>query len=264
MLLRDLLKSLDAYVITTYDEGNRFIQTEENVSKVFKYVSPFLAYDVSDEKTSMEYATSFQQGAYELKSKIKELGTNSVKHKSLTNFGTRKLTPNNIDKYARTESLFRTHKDILELIADSNTPAVILEDDVWLREELYEKDIVVPEFYDVLVIGGNVTPMSDIKAFADGVYPSFKHIRPHKNNGHGAYATVYTPKGAKETLKALNTLHTHLDYARKPALCEWTESYKLVPDLLTVRGHSIRDKNIKEENRPITREEAIDYLNKKV
>lgn len=255
MLLKDLLSSLDALVITTKIDETRYKRTYDQVSKVFASVTPVYSYDVSDEDIALEFAQAFKDGSSKLQDQIDLFGTKSLKAKSLMDFASRKLTKNNILRYSRTESLFRTHKDILKEISEGNKTIVVLEDDVCIRPELYYEDIYVPDYYDVLVIGGNVTPSSDTKAFADKIKPEFRLIQPHKNNGHGAYATVYTPNGAKKCYEALENFHTHLDYARKPALCEWTESYKLVPDLMTVRGHSIRDINIRTENRPVTRSE---------
>ena len=200
------------------------------------------------------------KGSMELEQAIKDLKTWSLKHKSLVNFGTKKLTPKNVTKYARTESLFLTHLDILRKSVSENKTVVILEDDAHLRREVLNYDIELPDEFDILVLGGQTNHKTDNNQFANMNVPFWGKVTNTTYNGHGAYATVYTPYGAMKTVEALEKLHTHLDYARKPALCEWTHTEKLVPDLFTVRGTSVRDIGIKEDCRALTIEEARNQL----
>lgn len=260
MYLKEYLKTLDCFVITTNFNKSRYDRTENDSKELFKSMTPYYAHDVSSADVELEYANMFSKGSRELEQAIKDLKTGSLKHKSLVDFGTKKLTPKNITKYARTESLFLTHLDILRKSVSENKPIVILEDDAHLRREVLNYDIKLPDEFDILVLGGQTNHKTDNNQFANMITPSWGKVTNTTYNGHGAYATVYTPYGASKTIEALEKLHTHLDYARKPALCEWTNTEKIVPDLFTVRGLSVRDLGIKEDCRAITQEEARKQL----
>lgn len=260
MRLKEYLKTLDCFVITTNFNKSRYDRTKSDSEELFKSISPYYAHDVSDPVVELEYANMFREGSKKLEQSIKDLKTGSLKHKSLVDFGTKSLTSKNVTKYARTESLFLTHLDILRKSIVENKTIVILEDDAHLRREVIEYDIELPEEFDILILGGQTNHKTDNKQFADMIVPVWGRVTNTMYNGHGAYATVYTPYGAMKTIEALEKLHTHLDYARKPALCEWTNTKKIVPDLFTVRGTSVRDLGIKEDCRAITREEARKQL----
>ena len=260
MHLKEYLKTLDCFVITTNFNKSRYERTENDSKELFNSISPYYAHDVSEPEIELEYANLFREGSMRLEQSIKDLKTGSLKHKSLVDFGTKKLTTKNITKYARTESLFLTHLDLLKKSVAENKTIVILEDDAHLRREVLEYYIELPDEFDILVLGGQTNHKTDNKQFADMVAPFWGRVTNTMYNGHGAYATVYTPYGAMKTIEALEKLHTHLDYARKPTLCEWTNTKKIVPDLFTVRGTSVRDLGIKEDCRAITREEALEQL----
>ena len=260
MHLKEYLKTLDCFVITTNFNKSRYERTENDSKELFNSISPYYAHDVSEPEIELEYANLFREGSMRLEQSIKDLKTGSLKHKSLVDFGTKKLTTKNITKYARTESLFLTHLDLLRKSVDENKTIVILEDDAHLRREVLEYYIELPDEFDILVLGGHTNHKTDNKQFADMLAPFWVRVTNTMYNGHGAYATVYTPYGAMKTIEALEKLHTHLDYARKPALCEWTNTKKIVPDLFTVRGTSVRDLGIKEDCRALTREEALEQL----
>ena len=260
MHLKEYLKTLDCFVITTNFNKYRYERTENDSKDLFKSISPYYAHDVSEHDIELEYATMFREGSMRLEQAIKDLKTGSLKHKSLVDFGTKNLTPKNITKYARTESLFLTHLDLLRKSVAENKTIVILEDDAHVRRELLEYSIELPYEFDILVLGGQTNHKTDNKQFAEMVTPFWGRVTNTMYNGHGAYATVYTPYGAMKTIEALESLHTHLDYARKPALCEWTNTKKIVPDLFTVRGTSVRDLGIKEDCRALTVKEAREQL----
>lgn len=260
MHLKEYLKYLDCLVITTNFNKSRYDRTKNDSKELFKSMSPYYAHDVSSPTIELEYANMFREGSMKLEQAIKDLKTGSLKHKSLFDFGTKKLTAKNVTKYARTESLFLTHLDILRKSVAEKKTVVVLEDDAHLRREVLEYDIEIPDEFDILILGGQTNHKTDNNQFADMVAPFWGKVTNTTYNGHGAYATVYTPYGAMKTIEALERLHTHLDYARKPALCEWTNTKKIVPDLFTVRGTSVRDIGIKEDFRAITREEAISGL----
>ena len=260
MHLKEYLKTLDCFVITTNFNKARYERTENDSKELFKSISPYYAHDVSEHTTGLEYANMFREGSMKLEQAIKDLKTGSLKHKSLVDFGTKKLTPKNITKYARTESLFLTHLDILKKSIAENKTIVILEDDAHVRIEVLYYDIEIPDEFDILILGGQTNHKTDNKQFAEMIVPIWGRVTNTMYNGHGAYATVYTPYGAMKTIEALEKLHTHLDYARKPALCEWTNTKKIVPDLFTVRGTSVRDLGIKEDCRALTVEEARKQL----
>lgn len=257
MYLKEYLKDLDCFVITTNFNKSRYDRTKNDSKELFKSISPYYAHDVSSPETELEYANMFSKGSMKLEQAIKELNTGSLKHKSLVDFGSKKLTPKNVTKYARTESLFLTHLDILRKSVVEKRTIVILEDDAHLRREVLDYNIEIPDEFDILVLGGQTNHKTDNNQFANMVVPFWGKVTNTTYNGHGAYATVYTPYGAMKTIEALEKLHTHLDYARKPALCEWTNTKKIVPDLFTVRGNSVRDLGIKEDFRALTRKEAI-------
>lgn len=260
MHLKEYLKTLDCFVITTNFNKSRYERTENDSKDLFNSISPYYAHDVSDPETELKYANMFRDGSMKLEQSIKELRTGALKHKSLVDFGTKKLTTRNITKYARTESLFLTHLDILRKSISEDKTIVILEDDAHVRREILDYDIELPDEFDILVLGGQTNHKTDNKQFAEMNVPTWGRVTNTMYNGHGAYATVYTPYGAMKTIEALEKLHTHLDYARKPALCEWSHTEKIVPDLFTVRGTSVRDIGIKEDCRALTIEEARNQL----
>lgn len=260
MHLKEYLKTLDCLIISTHLDESRSDRVIEQSCNIFNSIEKYFAYDIENSYASKKFAEEFQKGAYSLKEDIENYPTKALKHKSLTDFGSKKLTDSVIRRYSRTESLFLTHKDIVKRIIEENRTYVVLEDDATLREDVFNIEVELPEQFDILVIGGQTNKETDNKQYANMEVPYFSRVTTTKNNGHGAYATIYTPEGAKEVLRALESLHTHVDFARKPALCEYSTTYKLIPDLFTVTGKSIRDVNIKEESRAVTKEEALSRL----
>lgn len=251
MQIKELLKSVDCVVITT-----KFSDKSANFDKykdLFKSLSIVYAVPI-DQKLKM--AKAFVDYGAELKDRVKDTDEEKYFPKHVLNYTEDKLnTMRQIHKHACTESLCQTEYGILEKISNGTNNVLVLEDDAFLRQDLFEENIEVPDNFDVLILGGNRSDNADINIYATKDTKIVELTKP-RSCDYGTHATVYSPSGAKGTLKAMEDYHTHIDYARKPYLySKESECYQMFPDLFTTVGNSSRVKNVFNAN-PISREEA--------
>lgn len=251
MQIKELLKSVDCVVITT-----KFSDKSANFDKykdLFKSLSIVYAVPI-DQKLKM--AKAFVDYGAELKNRVKDTDEEKYFPKHVLNYTEDKLnTMRQIHKHACTESLCQTEYGILEKISNGTNNVLVLEDDAFLRQDLFEENIEVPDNFDVLILGGNRSDNADINIYATKDTKIVELTKP-RSCDYGTHATVYNPSGAKGTLKAMEDYHTHIDYARKPYLySKESKCYQMFPDLFTTVGNSSRVKNVFNAN-PISREEA--------
>lgn len=251
MKIKDLLSSVDCIVITT-----KFSDKSENFEKyrdLFKSLSIEYAVPI-DNKIGM--AKKFVEHGIELKDRIEGTQENVFFPKHVLKYTEDKLnTEKQIHKHACTESLCQTEYRILEKISNGSNNVLLLEDDAFLRKDLFEENIDVPEEFDVLILGGNRGDNTDSRIYATKDSEIIELTKP-RSSDYGTHATIYSPNGAKGTLKSMKDHHTHIDYARKPYLyCKESSCYQMIPDLFTTVGESSRVKNVNNTN-PISREEA--------
>lgn len=251
MQIKELLKSVDCVVITT-----KFSDKSANFDKykdLFKSLSIVYAVPI-DQKLKM--AKAFVDYGAELKDRVKDTDEEKYFPKHVLNYTEDKLnTMRQIHKHACTESLCQTEYGILEKISNGTNNVLVLEDDAFLRQDLFEENIEVPDNFDVLILGGNRSDNADTNIYATKDAKIVELTKP-RSCDYGTHATVYSPSGAKGTLKAMEDYHTHIDYARKPYLySKESKCYQMFPDLFTTVGNSSRVKNVFNAN-PISREEA--------
>ena len=60
MHLKEYLKTLECFVITTNFNKSRYERTEDDSKELFKSISPYYAHDVSEHTTELEYANMFK------------------------------------------------------------------------------------------------------------------------------------------------------------------------------------------------------------
>lgn len=251
MKIKDLFSSVDCIVITT-----KFSEKSINFEKyrdLFKSLSIEYAVPI-DQKLKM--AKTFVDHGIELKERIKGTDEEKFFPKHVLNYTKDKLnTERQIHKHACTESLCQTEYRILEKISNGSDNVLLLEDDAFLRQDLFEKNLEVPENFDVLILGGNRSDNTDSRIYATKD-PEIIELTKPRSGDYGTHATIYSPNGAKGVLKSMKDHHTHIDYARKPYLyCEESSCYQMFPDLFTTIGESSRVNNVSNTN-PISREEA--------
>lgn len=251
MQIKELLKSVDCVVITT-----KFSDKSANFDKykdLFKSLSIEYAVPI-DQKLKM--AKAFVDYGAELKDRVKDTDEEKYFPKHVLNYTEDKLnTMRQIHKHACTESLCQTEYGILEKISNGTNNVLVLEDDAFLRQDLFEENIEVPDNFDVLILGGNRSDNADTNIYATKDAKIVELTKP-RSCDYGTHATIYSPDGAKGTLKAMEDYHTHIDYARKPYLySKESKCYQMFPDLFTTVGNSSRVKNVFNAN-PISREEA--------
>lgn len=251
MKLKELLKSVDCIVITT-----KFSDKSANFDKyrdLFKSLSIEYAVPI-DQKLSM--AKTFVEHGAELKDRIKDTDEEKFFPKHVLNYTEDKLnTKRQIHKHACTESLCQTEYGILENISNGSNNVLLLEDDAFLRQDIFEENIDVPDNFDVLILGGNRSDNADINIYATKDTKIIELTKP-RSCDYGTHATIYSPDGAKGVLKSMKEHHTHIDYARKPYLySKESECYQMFPDLFTTVGDSSRVKDVFNAN-PISKEEA--------
>lgn len=251
MKLKELLKSVDCIVITT-----KFSDKSANFDKykdLFKSLSIEYAVPI-DQK--LEMAKTFVDYGIELKDRIKDTDEEKFFPKHVLNYTEDKLnTKKQIHKHACTESLCQTEYVILEKISNCLNNVLLLEDDAFLRQDIFEENIEVPDNFDVLILGGNRSDNVDTNIYATKD-PKIVELTKPRSCDYGTHATIYSPNGAKGALKSMKDHHTHIDYARKPYLySEESACYQMLPDLFTTVGYSSRVKNVFNAN-PISREEA--------
>lgn len=251
MRIKELLKSIDCIVITT-----KFSDKSSNFDR-YKYLFKSLNVEYAvpiDNKEQM--AKEFVEHGIELKKRL--LGKEEKRYfpVHVLNYTEDKLnTERQLHKHACTESLCQTEYRILERISEGSSSVLLLEDDAFLREDILEENVELPEHFDVLILGGNRNDNNDALIYATEESKILELIKP-RSCDYGTHATVYTPNGAKGTLKSMKDHHTHIDYARKPYLySKESNCYQIFPDLFTTVGYSSRVKNITNTN-PISREEA--------
>ena len=251
MKIKELLKSVDCIVITT-----KFSDKSANFEKyrdLFKSLSIEYAVPI-DQK--LEMAKKFVEHGAELKDRIKGTDEEKFFPKHVLNYTEDKLnTMRQIHKHACTESLCLTEYDILEKISNGLNNVLLLEDDAFLRQDLFEENIEVPDNFDVLILGGNRSDNADTNIYATKD-PKIVELTKPRSCDYGTHATIYSPNGAKGALKSMKEHHTHIDYARKPYLySKESTCYQMFPDLFTTVGYSSRVKNVFNTN-PISKEEA--------
>lgn len=251
MQIKELLKSVDCVVITT-----KFSDKSANFDKykdLFKSLSIEYAVPI-DQKIKM--AKKFVDYGAELKDRVKDTDEEKYFPKHVLNYTEDKLnTMRQIHKHACTESLCQTEYGILEKISNGTNNVLVLEDDAFLRQDLFEENIEVPDNFDVLILGGNRSDNADTNIYATKDAKIVELTKP-RSCDYGTHATIYSPNGAKGALKSMKDHHTHIDYARKPYLySEESTCYQMFPDLFTTVGNSSRVKNVFNAN-PISREEA--------
>lgn len=251
MQIKELLKSVDCVVITT-----KFSDKSANFDKykdLFKSLSIKYAVPI-DQKLKM--AKAFVDYGAELKDRVKDTDEEKYFPKHVLNYTEDKLnTMRQIHKHACTESLCQTEYGILEKISNGTNNVLVLEDDAFLRQDLFEENIEVPDNFDVLILGGNRSDNADTNIYATKDAKIAELTKP-RSCDYGTHATIYSPDGAKGVLKSMKDHHTHIDYARKPYLySEESACYQMFPDLFTTVGNSSRVKNVFNAN-PISREEA--------
>lgn len=251
MQIKELLKSVDCVVITT-----KFSDKSANFDKykdLFKSLSIEYAVPI-DQKLKM--AKEFVDYGAELKDRVKDTDEEKYFPKHVLNYTEDKLnTMRQIHKHACTESLCQTEYGILEKISNGTNNVLVLEDDAFLRQDLFEENIEVPDNFDVLILGGNRSDNADTNIYATKDAKIVELTKP-RSCDYGTHATIYSPNGAKGALKSMKDHHTHIDYARKPYLySEESTCYQMLPDLFTTVGNSSRVKNVFNAN-PISREEA--------
>lgn len=251
MKIKDLLKSVDCIVITTKfsDKSKNF----EQYSELFKSLKIEYAVPIDNK---FEMAKTFVEHGIELKDRLEGTEESRFFPNHVLNYTEDKLnTEKQLHKHACTESLCQTEYRILEEISKGSNNVLLLEDDAFLRQDLFEDNIEAPDKFDVLVLGGNRDDNTDSKIYATE-HPYILELTRPRSHDYGTHATIYSPDGAKGALKSMKEHHTHIDYARKPYLySEHSLCYQMFPDLFTTIGISSRVKNIVNTN-PISKEEA--------